>query len=145
LTRLRQRSDHGPVRRPHLAAAITLLLTLLLVAGSTRAAGANVAVPPQQPDAPADDGTGGSAREGDDEREENPQPQEGDSIIPDPNSGRQPTEAGDRGGALQVLVFGLILAGVGGIAAKVVRDGRRARSERVAEDQPSEPYSSQAS
>jgi hypothetical protein len=135
----------APVRPPRLAAAITLLLTLLVVAGPIRAAGADVAAPPQQPDAPADDGTGASNDGDDGEREQNPEPQEGDSIIPDPNSGQAPTEAGDRGGALQVLVFVLIIAGVGGIAAKVVRDARRARGERVEEDQPSGPYSSQAS
>jgi hypothetical protein len=132
----------APVRPPRLAAAMTLLLTLLVVAGPIRAAGADVAAPPQQPDAPADDGTGASD---DGQREQNPEPQEGDSIIPDPNSGRGPTEAGDRGGALQVLVLVLIVAGVGGIAAKVVRDARRARGARVEEDQPSGPYSSQAS
>jgi hypothetical protein len=142
LTRLRQRSDHGPVRPPRLAAAITLLLTVLVVAAPARVA---VAVPPQQPDAPADDGTGASNDGDDGEREQNPEPQEGDSIIPDPNSGREPTEAGDRGGALQVLVFVLIVAGVGGIVAKVVRDARRARGEPLEQDQSSGPYSSQAS
>lgn len=51
-------------------------------------------------------------------------------IIPEPNSGAEPQDAGDRGGALQtVLFFGLIVAiGVG--AATVVRQSRRARAER---------------
>jgi hypothetical protein len=51
-------------------------------------------------------------------------------IIPRPNSGAEPTEAGDRGGALQVAVFVIILAGVGGITALAVRDSRRARRSR---------------
>lgn len=131
------------MRRTHLALVTALLLTaLVVVATPARVA---LAAPVQQPDAPADDGTGGSNDGGTEEREQNPEPQEGDSIIPDPNSGREPSEAGDRGGALQVLVFVLIVAGVGGIAAKVVRDARRASAERAEEDQPSGPYSSQAS
>ena len=51
-------------------------------------------------------------------------------MIPRPNSGAEPTEAGDRGGALQVAVFVVILAGVGGITALAVRDARRARRSR---------------
>jgi hypothetical protein len=118
------------VRRRPLLAALALVVTLLVaVAAPTRVAAAG---PAQEPDAPADDGTGGSADDGDDggdddRRGENPEPAEGDSIIPEPNSGREPEEAGDRGGALQVLVFVLIVGGVGGIAALVVRDARRSR------------------
>jgi hypothetical protein len=106
--------------------------------------------PGQEPDgpteAPADDGTGGSA----DERDENPEPAVPDQrIIPKPNSGHEPTEAGDRGGALQVAVFGAILVGVGAIVLLARRDVRRSRAAAAAGeqtgDQPSEPYSSQAS
>jgi hypothetical protein len=48
-------------------------------------------------------------------------------IIPEPDSGRPPEDAGDRGGALQGVVFVLILVGVGGITAIVVRESRRSR------------------
>ncbi len=73
------------------------------------------------PDAPADDGTGSSSG---DELDE---PVPGNDIIPLPNSGHEPTEAGDRGGALQILVLVLMVGGVGGIVALAARDVRRAR------------------
>ena len=51
-------------------------------------------------------------------------------IIPEPNSGSEPEDAGDRGGALQTVLFvgiiGMIVAG----GAIVVRQSRRARAER---------------
>jgi hypothetical protein len=50
-----------------------------------------------------------------------------DEIIPQPNSGAEPTEAGDRGGALQLAVLVAIVVGVGVIVALVVRESRRAR------------------
>jgi hypothetical protein len=50
-----------------------------------------------------------------------------DDIIPRPNSGSEPREAGDRGGALQVAVLAGIVVGVGVIVALVVRESRRAR------------------
>lgn len=50
-----------------------------------------------------------------------------DGIIPRPNSGAEPTEAGDRGGALQVAVLVAIVVGVGVIVTLVVRESRRAR------------------
>ena len=53
-----------------------------------------------------------------------------DDIIPRPNSGAEPTEAGDRGGALQVAVLVAIVVGVGAIVALVVRESRRARRAR---------------
>ncbi|MBN2624618.1 MAG: hypothetical protein JXA83_14665 [Acidimicrobiales bacterium] len=131
-------------RRPLLAAVgLTAAALALFTVPSAAAAVARPAAlagvtvagsgPVQEPDAPADDGTGGSADEVGEE------PLQGDDIIPKPNSGRHPAEAGDRGGALQVLVLGLIVAGVGGIAAMVMRESRRNRR-----DQPSGPYSSQA-
>lgn len=49
-------------------------------------------------------------------------------IIPEPGSGAEPDEAGDRGGALQIAVFVLLVAGVGAIVALVVRSSRRART-----------------
>ena len=50
-----------------------------------------------------------------------------DGIIPRPNSGSEPSEAGDRGGALQVAVLVGIVVGVTVIVALVVRESRRAR------------------
>lgn len=50
-------------------------------------------------------------------------PDEG--IIPEPDSGRAPEEAGDRGGVLQLLLLALIVIGVGLIALQVVRQARR--------------------
>ena len=49
-------------------------------------------------------------------------------MIPEPNSGRTPTDAGDRGGALQGVVLLFVVIGVGGIAVLVVRESRRARA-----------------
>ncbi len=51
-------------------------------------------------------------------------------IIPKPNQGVAPQDAGDRGGALQTALFVGILAGVGGIGAWVWRQSRRVRVER---------------
>jgi hypothetical protein len=48
-------------------------------------------------------------------------------IIPQPNSGRPPTEAGDRGGALQLGLLALIVVAVGTIVGLAVRESRRAR------------------
>jgi hypothetical protein len=50
------------------------------------------------------------------------------NIIPEPNEGSEPTEAGDRGGALQLLVLGLVVVGVGGAALHLTRVSRRARA-----------------
>jgi len=46
-------------------------------------------------------------------------------IIPQPNSGREPEHNGDRGGTLQVALFGLIMFGMGTIAVFVRRDMRK--------------------
>jgi hypothetical protein len=56
-----------------------------------------------------------------------PQPAPGDDIIPRPDSGAEPTEAGDRGGVLQVAVFVGILVAVGVVVALAMRDVRKAR------------------
>jgi hypothetical protein len=64
--------------------------------------------------------------DGDPSTDDAPLPEQ--DIIPRPNSGRPPTDAGDRGGALQGLVFALIVIGVGGIAVLAVRESRRARA-----------------
>ena len=59
-------------------------------------------------------------------------------IIPLPNTGTKPTDAGDRGGALQILVFVALVVGVGSITALAVHDARRSR-RRAAEGQSSGP------
>ena len=55
---------------------------------------------------------------------------EAPSIIPRPNRGAEPDDPGDRGGALQALVFGAIVVGVVGIGALIVRESRRSRQDR---------------
>jgi len=52
-------------------------------------------------------------------------PDEEQGIIPEPNSGHEPREAGDRGGSLQLAVLAVIVTGVGVIAGFVVRESRR--------------------
>jgi hypothetical protein len=114
------------------AATALLAATVPAVAGAGphRSAGpgggaATVAASQQDPDAPADDGTGASADDQVDEGLGEPVP--ADDIIPLPNSGREPTDAGDRGGALQVAVLVVMVAAVGGATAVVVRESRRNR------------------
>lgn len=52
-------------------------------------------------------------------------------IIPEPDSGRPPQDAGDRGGAAQLALFGLVLLGVAAISGLAVRESRRARANRT--------------
>lgn len=52
------------------------------------------------------------------------------NIIPRPNQGVAPQDAGDRGGALQTVVFVVIVAGALLMVGLVVRSSRRARAER---------------
>jgi len=47
-------------------------------------------------------------------------------IIPAPNTDEGPNEAGDRGGALQLALLGLVVVAIGGAVAVVVRQSRRA-------------------
>ncbi|MDQ2648549.1 MAG: hypothetical protein M3Z03_03215, partial [Actinomycetota bacterium] len=49
-------------------------------------------------------------------------------IIPEPNSGREPEDAGDRGGGLQVLVLVAVVAAIGGGGAYVAWQSKQARS-----------------
>jgi uncharacterized protein HemX len=60
--------------------------------------------------------------------------QEGDvptqDIIPEPDSGKAPEEAGDRGGGLQLAVFGLVVAALAGGGGYVALQSRRARQAR---------------
>lgn len=49
-------------------------------------------------------------------------------IIPKPDSGEAPVEAGDRGGALQLLVLGVVVAALAGGAVHIARQARRSGS-----------------
>lgn len=49
-------------------------------------------------------------------------------IVPRPNSGTAPGEAGDRGGALQLGLLGLVVVMIGGAVANLVRQSRRGRT-----------------
>lgn len=49
-------------------------------------------------------------------------------IVPKPNSGRPPEDAGDRGGALQLLVLGLIVGAVGFGVWRLSRQVRGAKT-----------------
>jgi hypothetical protein len=49
------------------------------------------------------------------------------NSLPRPNSGQKPTQAGDRGGALQYATFALMCAGLGFIAFRIVASSRKAR------------------
>jgi hypothetical protein len=49
-------------------------------------------------------------------------------IIPRPNSGTPPQDAGDRGGALQFVVLGAIVVGVSVVVTLGVRESRRNRA-----------------
>jgi uncharacterized protein HemX len=48
-------------------------------------------------------------------------------IIPRPNSGAEPQETGDRGGALQLALLGLLIVVIGGAVLLLVRQSQRAR------------------
>jgi hypothetical protein len=52
-------------------------------------------------------------------------------IIPDPDSGQNPSEAGDRGGALQYAVLGLVVVGIGGGVYLAMRESKRKRAEQA--------------
>jgi uncharacterized protein HemX len=49
-------------------------------------------------------------------------------IVPQPNSGAAPQEAGDRGGALQLGVLALVVVAISGATFALVRQSRRARA-----------------
>lgn len=93
-----------------------LLLTFVFVA----------AIEPMTAEARQDDGNSPSTT----------QPRTGSglgSILgPGPGEGVEPTDAGDRGGAAQLTLFGVLVAAVGGIGLLVRRDMRR--SQRAVDD-----------
>jgi hypothetical protein len=94
--------------RPTLAAVVVAAVVLLGAAGASAQAGA-----------PAQDGTPTTTSSTVTELP----PAE---MIPRPNSGQAPDDAGDRGGALQLLVFGLVVVAIAAGVTKVVLDARRA-------------------
>jgi hypothetical protein len=49
-------------------------------------------------------------------------------IVPQPDVGEEPDDAGDRGGALQIAVLLLVVAAVAGAVVAVVTQSRRARA-----------------
>lgn len=112
------------------------MVALLLAVVTLLAGGAGPAL--AGPDRPGQDGGGSGAGSGADETTATtattadgtgssvtaPPAQD---IIPEPNSGHAPEDAGDRGGALQLVVLLLILVGVGVIVTQIVRQARRAR------------------
>jgi hypothetical protein len=50
---------------------------------------------------------------------------ESPTALPRANSGRAPQQAGDRGGALQLALFAILLGGLTFIASVIVRSARR--------------------
>ena len=48
-------------------------------------------------------------------------------IIPRPNSGQKPEDAGDRGGSLQLALLGLVCVVLAGGTLHVIRLSRKAR------------------
>ena len=51
-------------------------------------------------------------------------------LLPKPGCGKEPQDAGERGGALQYATFGLMIAGLGVIGAGMVR-GIRTKKPRI--------------
>lgn len=53
---------------------------------------------------------------------------EAPQIIPRPDVGAEPEEAGDRGGALQLALLGLLVVAIGGAVLLLVHQSQRARN-----------------
>jgi hypothetical protein len=133
LTRSRTPLGDGQERRRGPAGVAAVLVAALTVLAAAVPAGAAVdAVPAVAPggSAPAAAQQPEDDPDGDPSTDDAPLP--GQDMIPEPNSGRPPSDAGDRGGALQGVVLLLIVIGVGGIAVLAVRESRRARARRIA-------------
>jgi hypothetical protein len=56
-------------------------------------------------------------------------------IIPRPNEGHEPVDAGDRGGSLQLGLLALMVLAVSGGVAYVVHESRKARTAKQAQPQ----------
>lgn len=90
--------------RRHRAVLLVLAFALILVLGSDHGAFAKAVQDTPSTGVPAPD------------------------IIPKPNSGHAPAEAGDRGGALQLLVLGAVVVGLVAGALHLARQARRTGS-----------------
>ncbi len=55
--------------------------------------------------------------------------EEAPQMIPEPNQGHAPRDAGDRGGAAQIALLVGVTGGIALIVALVVRDSRRSRPQ----------------
>jgi hypothetical protein len=133
LIRSRASLGSGPTRRrAPVGVAVLLVAALTVVAAAVPAGAAVAAVTTGAPggSAPAAAQQPEDDPDGDPSTDDGPLP--GQDMIPEPNSGRPPRDAGDRGGALQGVVLLLIVIGVGGIAGLAVRESRRARARRIA-------------
>ena len=71
------------------------------------------------------------------------EPSECIGFLPKPGCGKEPQQAGDRGGALQWAVFGFIMTGVGVIGTVIVRN--IIRRDRAIANQMSANQTSQSS
>jgi hypothetical protein len=86
------------VRRAALLLAVAGLLVVLAAGPAVAADG-----PPNTPDVPVQ------------------------HIIPRPDSGQKPEDAGDRGGSLQLALLGLVCVTLAAGTAHVIRTSRKAR------------------
>ncbi|MDY7106867.1 MAG: hypothetical protein S0880_37310 [Actinomycetota bacterium] len=105
-------------------AAVLLTAALALVP-----AGPVGAAPRQDAPAPADDGTGSGEGVGEPADTDFPtgDVDETPGIIPAPNSGVEPADAGKRGGAYQTVLFVAVCTAIAAIYALAVRDSRRSK------------------
>jgi hypothetical protein len=136
LTRFRAPLGRVPERRRAPAGVAVLLVAALTVPAAAVPAGAAAATLATASAVSTGSSAPAAAQQPEDDPDGDPStddaPLPGQDMIPEPNSGRPPRDAGDRGGALQGAVLLLIVVGVGGIAALAVRESRRARARRVA-------------
>jgi hypothetical protein len=138
LTRSRAPLGRGPKHRRVPAGVAVLFVAAVTVLAAAVPAGAAVAEMGTVA-AMSSVSTGGSvpaaAQQPEDDPDGDPSthdaPLPGQDMIPEPNSGRPPRDAGDRGGALQGVVLLLIVVGVAGIAGLALRESRRARARRL--------------
>ncbi len=128
LTAPHGRAEHGPVRprrRPRLRPGHLVATLLAAVALALLAPAAAHAASGQE---------GGPGTTEDATTDVTPVPNQ--RAIPLPNSGHEPTDAGDPGGIGQVLVFVGIVAALATIALLVRRDMRRAAATRAGQSGP---------